>query len=106
MIFVMYNSLADRKFILLFVGKLQKTRETYPIPDFFFKCDEPFAAVVKILASALQIMGSIPTQNKHLYELQIFVPGLGVCSLCLCEMYVCSPALHHKIFLSHNSARV
>lgn len=35
--------------------------------------DQPLDADAKLLAKALQVMGSLPTRNAHLYELQIIV---------------------------------
>lgn len=50
------------------------------------------SAVTKLLASASQGMGSIPTGNKHLHEPQTIIPDMDVSPH---EIYVLLPLKHN-----------
>lgn len=51
---------------------------------------DPSGVFPKLLTSAPQVVGSIPAHGEYLYELQIIVPYLGVCTR---DIFVCKTFL-------------
>ena len=55
--------------------------------------DGTVGVVVEQSTAALRVAGSIPARNKHLYALQIVVPGLAVCVRVCVGIYVNAPTI-------------